>query len=137
MRTAFNHALLFALLATIVVEPKSSAAEAPPVPIKPLDLSAPDVTKMYEPEQLKKLLAAMETKVIADVEVEGKKDPRRKDADEPWGGIAAPVWALLHPTQSWRILAPVLPKQAEAMNAKPDATSTSRPPLRVCQMSPC
>ncbi len=27
------------------------------------------------------------------------------------GGIAAPFWALLHPTQAWRILLPIPPKQ--------------------------
>jgi len=28
------------------------------------------------------------------------------------GGVAAPFWALLHPTQAWRILLPIPPKRA-------------------------
>jgi hypothetical protein len=35
------------------------------------------------------------------------RDPTR----DIWGGVAAPFWALLHPTQSWRILVPVPPKR--------------------------
>lgn len=29
------------------------------------------------------------------------------ESPEPWAGIAAPVWALLNPTQAWRIFLPV------------------------------
>lgn len=31
--------------------------------------------------------------------------------DEMWGGVLAPIWALMHPTQSWRILLPVPPEK--------------------------
>ena len=30
--------------------------------------------------------------------------------DEMWGGILAPVWALMHPTQAWRIFLPIPPE---------------------------
>lgn len=30
--------------------------------------------------------------------------------DEMWGGILAPVWAVMHPTQAWRIFLPVPPR---------------------------
>jgi hypothetical protein len=30
--------------------------------------------------------------------------------DEMWAGILAPVWAIMHPTQAWRILVPIPPK---------------------------
>jgi hypothetical protein len=41
-----------------------------------------------------------------------------------WGGIAAPLWAVLHPTQAWRIFAPLPPDQARrAYNSKADATA--------------
>jgi hypothetical protein len=30
--------------------------------------------------------------------------------DEMWGGILAPVWAVVHPTQAWRIFLPIPPK---------------------------
>jgi hypothetical protein len=26
---------------------------------------------------------------------------------EVWGGLAAPFWAIVHPTQAWRIFAPI------------------------------
>lgn len=31
--------------------------------------------------------------------------------DDMWGGVLAPVWAIMHPTQSWRILLPVPPEK--------------------------
>lgn len=34
--------------------------------------------------------------------------PMRTDREEPWGGALAPLWALSHPTQAWRIFFPVL-----------------------------
>lgn len=36
--------------------------------------------------------------------------PMRDDTTDIWGGVAAPVWALLHPSEAWRILLPVPPK---------------------------
>jgi hypothetical protein len=36
--------------------------------------------------------------------------PMRDTSQEVWGGIAAPVWALLHPTQAWRIFLPIPPE---------------------------
>jgi hypothetical protein len=30
--------------------------------------------------------------------------------DRMWGGILAPVWALVHPTQAWRIFLPIPPE---------------------------
>ena len=30
--------------------------------------------------------------------------------DDMWGGILAPVWAIMHPTQAWRILLPIPPE---------------------------
>jgi hypothetical protein len=36
--------------------------------------------------------------------------PMRDTSQEVWGGIAAPVWALLHPTKAWRIFLPIPPE---------------------------
>jgi len=33
--------------------------------------------------------------------------PMHDSTQEVWGGLAAPVWALLHPTQAWRIFLPI------------------------------
>jgi hypothetical protein len=35
--------------------------------------------------------------------------PMRDVTREVWGGIAAPFWAPLHPTQAWRIFLPIPP----------------------------
>ena len=44
--------------------------------------------------------------VTAATELQPMRDP----VHEVWGGIGAPVWALLHPTQAWRIFLPIPPK---------------------------
>ncbi len=36
--------------------------------------------------------------------------PMRDLTQEVWGGIAAPLWAVLHPTQAWRIFLPIPPE---------------------------
>lgn len=33
--------------------------------------------------------------------------PMHDSTQEVWGGLAAPLWALLNPTQAWRILLPI------------------------------
>jgi hypothetical protein len=47
-----------------------------------------------------------------DVTVQGRAElqPMRDPVHEVWGGIAAPFWALLYPTQAWRIFLPIPPK---------------------------
>ena len=41
--------------------------------------------------------------VTAPIEVLPVRDPTR----DIWEGIAAPFWAMLHPTQAWRIFLPI------------------------------
>lgn len=36
--------------------------------------------------------------------------PMRDVTQEVWGGLAAPLWAILHPAQSWRIFLPIPPR---------------------------
>ena len=40
----------------------------------------------------------------------GELLPMRDMVHEVWGGIAAPLWAVLHPTQAWRIFLPIPPE---------------------------
>lgn len=101
--------------------PAASAAEPAPTAPKPLDLRAPDVTRLFTREQIHEVLAASLRENIEEVEVEGERDipatPR------VWPGIFAPFWALANPTQAWRILAPLPPDQAGGMQyARSDAT---------------
>lgn len=83
---------------------------------KPLDLRAPDVTKLVSAEELKQLMkGTVEEEVELDeVKVEG---PSEVPVDRPpvWPGLLAPFWALTHPTQAWRILAPL---PADQVNPK-------------------
>jgi hypothetical protein len=64
---------------------------------------------------------------IEEVEVHGARDLLpQTDTEMPqvWNGIAAPVWALLHPTGAWRILAPISLNEPPIWSEQPDATST-------------
>jgi hypothetical protein len=44
------------------------------------------------------------------VTVQNRQAPMRDVSRDVWGGLAAPFWAILHPTQSWRIFLPIPPK---------------------------
>jgi hypothetical protein len=95
---------------------------------KPLDLRPPDVTKLYSPAELRRLLGRTE-RTIEEIEVRGARPGEAVYPQTPavWQGLGAPVWALLNPTQAWRIFAPLPPDQAVALNARPDATASFRP----------
>ena len=90
-----------------------AAAEAPaPAPAQQLDLRPPDITKLYTRRQLERLIAKMEAETLEEIEVEGARVPAPSFTPRVWPAIAAPFWALLHPTQAWRIFAPIPPDQA-------------------------
>lgn len=77
-----------------------------------LDLRAPQITQLYTSEELNRILATTFIREdIEEVQVEGERDRRPTDTPTVWPGIAAPVWALLNPAQSWRIFAPLPPDQ--------------------------
>jgi hypothetical protein len=96
-----------------------------------LDLRPPKITDVFTQETIDRALSATrDLDVIEEVEVEGRrgKDPTRTP-NVP-GGIAAPFWAVLNPSQSWRILAPLPPDQAaKANSAPPSATDPYRAPV--------
>lgn len=96
---------------------------------KPLDLRAPDITQLFSQQELQRVLASTIDPDIEEVEVEGARG-RAPPPDTPtvWRGILSPFWAITHPTQAWRILAPLPPDQAKVMgSAAPDATDPYRP----------
>lgn len=110
-------------------EPEEQQAVVQATP-KPLDLRAPDITELYSEDEIKRFLSRAIDPDIEEIEVE---DARTHEAPpsspEVWGAIAAPFWALLHPTQAWRIIAPIPPDRAKHIgNERPDATD---PNLRV------
>jgi hypothetical protein len=97
---------------------------------KPLDLRAPDITQLYSAEEIKRFLSKSVDSNIEEVEVEDARTHEAPPASPAvWGAIAAPFWALLHPTQAWRIIAPIPPDRAKYIgNERPYATD---PNLRV------
>jgi hypothetical protein len=101
------------LQAAFAAEP--AAAE----PVQRLDLRAPDIRKLYTAEQLNRMLAPTLKDNIEEVEVEGQRERTEPRSPAVWGGIAAPIWAILNPTQAWRILAPLPPDRARDLAEVP------------------
>jgi hypothetical protein len=89
-------------------QPAPSTITRPP---KPLDLRAPEVTLLFRSEQIPQIIYPTFGENIAEIEVRAN---RRTPPRTPtvWPGIFAPVWAVLNPTQSWRIFLPLPPDQA-------------------------
>ena len=106
-----------------------AATTAPPP--KPLDLRPPQITRLYTPRQLENLIARMEAKNIEEIEVEGARIPPPTFTPRVWPGIAAPFWALFHPTQAWRIFAPIAPDQARDIGNQTFTTEGRLEPLGV------
>jgi len=113
--------------ADVLADDEATAA----TPAKPLDLRAPQITKLYTPRQLDRLIAKMEAENIEEIEVEGARIPAPTFTPRVWPGIAAPFWALFHPTQSWRILAPIPPDQARSIGNQTFTTEGRLEPLGV------
>ena len=116
-------------LACAAVRADDKAAATPPP--KPLDLRPPDITKLYTPRQLERMIAKMESDNIEEIEVEGARVPAPTFTPRVWPGIAAPFWALLHPTQAWRIFAPIPPDQARTIGNQTFTTEGRLEPLGV------
>ncbi len=95
--------------------PRADRVAAPPLALGPrkpllLSLTQPEIGSIlfrYQSEPNDAGHSAFDdVTVLAPTELQPMRDP----AHEIWGGIAAPVWALLHPTEAWRIFLPVPPK---------------------------
>jgi hypothetical protein len=72
---------------------------------KPLNLNAPDIRTVVSPEELQEPLPSneqiTETEEADTVAVKGETN-----APDVPGGFGALWWALNHPSQAWRIVAP-------------------------------
>ncbi|HMN44320.1 MAG TPA: hypothetical protein PKE27_07100 [Povalibacter sp.] len=129
MRPCVATMLLLACFAAAAAEPEKTAA-------KPLDLKLPDITRIFTQEQINRILAGIrDPDTIEEVEVEGLRRrapvPNTPVISSPLvsAGIFSPFWALAHPTQAWRILAPIPPDQAQFIgNTPPDASDPYRAP---------
>jgi len=112
----------------------TAAAAAPAAPAKPLDLRPPDIRKLYTNQQLTAMLEKIDREHIEGVEVEGARVPRSTFTPRVWPGIAAPFWALFHPTQAWRIFAPLPPDQTR--DAGPEVPYTDSYQLEPAGVPP-
>lgn len=126
--TALVVAAGLALAAAVAAaDDKGTLAPAP----KPLDLRTPEITKLYTPRQLERLIAKMDAQNIEEIEVEGARVPAPTFTPRVWPGIAAPFWALFHPTQAWRIFAPIPPDQARDIGNQEFTTEGRLEPIGV------
>lgn len=130
-------AVSLALTCTLVAAP--SAAEEPSGPApdsatrmapgRKLDLRLPDITTIFAPEVIDRVLAATrDPDTLEEVEVErerGKALPARTPVIP--AGIIAPFWALAHPLEAWRIFLPLPPDQQRYAATPPDASDSYRP----------
>ena len=96
--------------------------------LRRLDLRAPDIRRILTPEQIASALATARDRNIDEVEVEGVRTRPAPVTPAVWPGIFAPFWALAHPTQAWRILAPIPPDRAREFGPPPDSTHPDREP---------
>jgi hypothetical protein len=124
-------AVLLAATLALARTAAHAADEAAAPPPKPLDLRAPDVTKLYTQRQLDRLIAKMEADFIERIEVEGARIPAPEFTPRVWPAIAAPFWALFNPTQAWRIFAPIPPDQARHIGNQDFTTEGHLEPLGV------
>ena len=124
--------LLTAVLALTFADAGAEDDEAatPPAP-KVLDLRPPNITELYTHQQLARLIAKMEAENIEEIEVEGARVPAPTFTPRVWPAIAAPFWAMLHPTQAWRIFAPIPPDQARNIGNQTFTTEGRLEPLGV------
>jgi hypothetical protein len=127
--------------AAILLAGSASARDAKPAatiaatPVKPLDLTPPDITRIFTAEQIGRALAGPIRDDIEEVEVEAVRERMLPNTPTVWGGIAAPFWAALHPTEAWRIFAPLPPDQTRQLAlVRFDATTDYLPPaaMPVC-----
>jgi hypothetical protein len=87
---------------------KAHAAKAPRPAAKSLDLSAPKLNDIYSRSELRYMLAYDPDDMSdSEVSVTGAKSAVNVPVT-PGNQLLAVPWALMHPTQAWRIFTPVL-----------------------------
>jgi hypothetical protein len=93
--------------ATSSAPAKAHASKAPPPPAKLMDLHTPPLSDIYSRSQLRYMMAYDPDEMSdSEVSVQGSK-PGVNVPVAPGNQLLAVPWALLHPTQAWRIFTPV------------------------------
>jgi hypothetical protein len=82
-----------------------SASKDSPAAQQPLNLNAPDIRTVVPPEELKEPLPASE-QAFEEQEADTVQIKGESNAPDVPGGFGALWWALNHPSQAWRIVAP-------------------------------
>jgi hypothetical protein len=124
--------LAMALSGTLAAQERDAAPASAPAAEgsanDDLDLRAPSIHDVYTEEQIEALLAKARNEEESDVEVESTRERPPTVTPEIWPAIAAPFWALLHPTEAWRIFFPLPPDQTRGKQEKPKATDPENLP---------
>ena len=103
----------------------ATADDRQAAPARPLDLRPPDIMNLFGAKEIARILAKTYDDDIEGVEVRGHRVIEPTTTPDVWGGLAAPFWALAHPSQAWRIFAPLPPDQILRGNYDaPRATDT-------------
>jgi hypothetical protein len=88
------------------IEPAPApSTKAVAAPAKPLDLRVGDIRKYMTPEEFQALSRQPDESNTVVVQANAPLLPMKSALDVP-GGIIAPFWALVHPTQAWRLFLP-------------------------------
>jgi hypothetical protein len=104
------------------IEPSTAAQ-----PARKLNLRLPDIRTIFSQETIDQVIAKTRDRdTIEEVEVEGARDRIPPSTPAVASGIFAPFWAIGHPTEAWRIFAPIPPDRAVLLASAPDATDLYR-----------
>lgn len=134
-KPAWTCLFLIVALPVLAAEPLPAREIAPVAPNDTasarLDLRAPDISTLFTREEIDRVIrATRDPDTIEEVEVQRERSralPSTTPDIPP--GIFAPFWALVNPTQAWRIFLPLPPDQARSLaSAVPDATESYREP---------
>ncbi len=121
---AYMLAMMFLIVSTGQAQ-ETSGARAPLQTSQELDLRIPKITELYTEEQIHALLAPTFQEHTEEVQVRGRREAVTPNV---WPGIAAPFWAILNPTQAWRIIAPLPPDQSRTLAFNADVTAPYQQP---------
>jgi hypothetical protein len=112
---------IFAVLATAALaraEAQTAAATTSSAPAHlpvvtaaraPLDLHTPPLSHIYPSSELRYILAADDSSADSDTEVSVKSNKAVvRVPGAPGNQLQAIPWAIVHPTQAWRIFTPLV-----------------------------
>ena len=92
-----------------------------------LDLRLPDIRTIFSQDVIDQALSkARDRDTIEEVEVEGVRTRITPGTPDVPAGWFSAFWAFAHPTDAWRIFAPLPPDRAQLVATSADATDSYR-----------